>query len=309
MWQFGILKLLGLLTLLLWVYWYVKRLFFTKPFSLSERYGRNSWVVITGGSEGIGLGFAKRLAQEGFNLVLISRSEEKLKKAKEELLHVNQLIDVLTISMDFANSHKASFFDELEKKLEGLDISILINNVGTLPSNGFNDQSSQEVRDTIVINCCSQVGMYKLILPKLQKRKLRGAVIDMASGAAYAPMPIMPSYSGTKAFMEFFSRGLGLYANNVDILSVTSGCVCTAMTNFRPIGKGSSALNKSVSVEDTTEGILNLLGQSTTSCGAWKNNLVQSLLPAILALIPHDLVWHILKRNKPLNDLELYRSF
>lgn len=83
---------------------------------MSDRYGAHSWAVVTGGSEGIGLAIAKKLAQQGFNIVIIARSTEKLRIAREEILKENQLADVLTLSMDFSNSDKAEFFKEIESK-------------------------------------------------------------------------------------------------------------------------------------------------------------------------------------------------
>ena len=52
---------------------------------LKRRYGEKSWAVITGSTSGIGAGFAQQLGQEGFNLVLVSRSKQKLTDQKEEL--------------------------------------------------------------------------------------------------------------------------------------------------------------------------------------------------------------------------------
>lgn len=77
-WFCGILKMLELL---LRLFWFARRQLRTTD-HLPARYGRGSWVVITGGSEGIGLAMAKELARLGFNLVLIAKKVELLNKAK-----------------------------------------------------------------------------------------------------------------------------------------------------------------------------------------------------------------------------------
>jgi NADPH:quinone reductase-like Zn-dependent oxidoreductase len=69
---------------IVWVAYELHALF-SPRIDLAARYGKGTWTVITGGSEGIGYAFAKQFAELGFNIVLISRSEEKLTKAKAEL--------------------------------------------------------------------------------------------------------------------------------------------------------------------------------------------------------------------------------
>ena len=61
-------------------------------FVLLERYGKGSWAVVTGASDGIGEGFCYELARDGFNVCLISRSEDKLKRVEEKVRQVNPKI-------------------------------------------------------------------------------------------------------------------------------------------------------------------------------------------------------------------------
>lgn len=60
-------------------------LLFMKPKNLLKRYGKKSWAVITGGSEGIGYGIAKELAKTGFNVILIARKKDKLIESCAEI--------------------------------------------------------------------------------------------------------------------------------------------------------------------------------------------------------------------------------
>lgn len=309
MWPFKLVCLLVLIKVLLWVYQTVKKIFLLKPINFAETYGRNTWAVVTGGSEGIGFGIAKRLASEGFNIVLIARNQQKLEKAKEEILRVNQLTDVLMISMDFAKSDKAAFFEEVETKLEGLDISILVNNVGMVQLKLLFDQEPKELRDTTVVNCCSQVGMTKLLVPKLMARSRRSAVIDLSSIAAYEPHLVFPSYHATKAFNGYLSEGLGTYVPNVDYLTVYPGMVSTPMILDRPAGSGSNLLLTVVSVEDSVRGIIDALGNISNTNGAFRHNSLYSIVPYIVSLIPKDLVPFLIKNDKRSNTLEAWKSY
>ena len=99
-----------------------------------NRYGRNSWAVCTGCTEGIGLAQAHYLAKQGFNIVLISRSQEKLQRVAKDLeehtfegKNCKTRIIVCDFSKDFNAEHFQKMYDA---SLSDLDISILCNNVG-----------------------------------------------------------------------------------------------------------------------------------------------------------------------------------
>jgi predicted amino acid dehydrogenase len=68
----------------------------------TDRYGKDSWAVITGGSDGIGFACAKHLAKQGFNIVLLARNIEKLAKCADELKQINKEIKTRVIEIDFA---------------------------------------------------------------------------------------------------------------------------------------------------------------------------------------------------------------
>ena len=255
----AILGLVGLARLLFWVYCYLRNLFFLRPVPLIQKYGKKSWAVVTGASDGIGLGIAKRLAIEGFNMVIIARNQEKLETVKKDLLKINELIDVVVISADFSESNKADFFKKIDEKIRDLDVSVLVNNVGVLFSKDALQLSAKEIRDTIVVNCCSQVGMDKLLIPKMQKRSTRCAVIDLSSMATMTPLYLHGVYGATKCINEYICQGLSSYVKNVDFLCVNPGFVSTNMTLNREAGKG-FASTATVSVNDCVDGIFNSLG-------------------------------------------------
>ena len=85
----AIIVFVGILKLMRWVFHtskFIKRNFFTKGLDLFKRYdGENSWAVVTGGSDGIGLEMSRRFARLGFNVCLIARTLSKLESAEKEL--------------------------------------------------------------------------------------------------------------------------------------------------------------------------------------------------------------------------------
>jgi 17beta-estradiol 17-dehydrogenase / very-long-chain 3-oxoacyl-CoA reductase len=93
----------------------------------------------------------EQLASEGFNIVMIARNREKLEAAKKAVMNKNSLCDILIISKDFTESSEAGFFTEIEQKIEGLDVSILVNNVGVMPPADNLAYTTPMIRDTVVV--------------------------------------------------------------------------------------------------------------------------------------------------------------
>lgn len=303
---FAIISLYGLARLLLWVYHYVFRIAFIKPLNLPERYGKGSWVVVTGGSDGIGLALAKRFARDGFNLCLIARSEQKLEAAKEQLMKINPLIDVMCLQKDFSQCHKAEFFTDIQKQLEELDVSVLVNNVGMMPPKEPLEQTAKELTDTIVVNVCSQVGMSKLLVPRFIKREKRCAQIDVASASTLTPTPAFAAYSASKTVNEVLSRAMTTYVQNVDILTVNPGFVSTNLCPMAP-GTGEFFL-KTVTADDCAKDTVDCLGIVDQCYGARLHNIQLPCLYALVNLIPRDLRRFVVKLSAEANSIEAWKK-
>lgn len=200
------------------------------PHDLRKRYGANSWVVITGSSGGIGLGFACEFAKLGFNIVLISRSDEHLQAAKKEVLEYaatakNNEIQVKTLVMDFSKLECSTvefWKEKFLKPLEDLDVSVLINNVGMNYTENFENIDEQILLDFISVNCTSQMMATRMLIKKLIGRthdesnlnedgeRKRSAIISISSVAGQRPLLYLAPYCATKSFNDFFSRSLAL---------------------------------------------------------------------------------------------------
>lgn len=131
-----------------------------KRADLAAIYGQGSYVVVTGSTDGIGLGYAKLFAESGFNLVCISRSAEKLKEKEKEIrAHASSRkeLKIVNLAKDFSESYKPEFYADIFSAVEKLDVSILVNNVGlgTNDNKEISPNSFKTLIDTVVINCCS----------------------------------------------------------------------------------------------------------------------------------------------------------
>ena len=195
--------------ILLWYLW--KVLAFIWKFSIQylvplfgythdlRKYGE--WAVVTGCTDGIGLQYALQLAAKGFNIVLISRSEEKLRTLSRE---ITVKFDVKTriIVYDFT---KVDGYENISKDLDNLDIGILVNNVGTNYGGpvlqGKNDL--QKTFDIMAVNMFSCVGVSHAVIKGMCQRK-RGLMIHISSISAKIHYPCANVYAATKIFMNKF---------------------------------------------------------------------------------------------------------
>ena len=191
---------------LIWTYSYLYktlrfayRLKLAKKINLLERYGKDSYVLITGSTDGIGKKLMFKYAALGFNLVSISRNQERLDKTAEEVKNESPKCDIISIKADLANSSPA-FYKELDKKLENIDISVLVNNVGLDSLDLFHEQSYEFMHDLMTINMYTLTFMSKILFERLRKRR-HASIVNIASVAADHDMAYFAVYNGTKAYV------------------------------------------------------------------------------------------------------------
>nr|XP_025137803.1 UDP-N-acetylglucosamine/UDP-glucose/GDP-mannose transporter isoform X7 [Bubalus bubalis] len=145
-----------------------------------------------------------KLARQGFNVVLISRTLEKLQAIAAEIeLTIGSTVK--TIQADFA---KDDIYDYIKEKLKGLEIGILVNNVGMLPnllpSHFLNTPA--DIQSLIHCNITSVVKMTQLILKHMESRQ-KGLILNISSGVALFPWPLYSTYSASKAFVCYIFQG------------------------------------------------------------------------------------------------------
>lgn len=215
---------------------------FLKPFpALGARYGKG-WAVITGGTAGIGFEIAKILVKEGVNVVIVARDQQRLKEAADALKLINPAASVLTMSCDAASPN----FDKIRQELQGLEVSLLVNNVGVhndIPTN-VEDLSSAEVDRIISVNCNFQVNFTSLLIPQLKShrntavasgnKRSATTILNVSSLTSQMAMPLLSVYAGTKAFEEHWSACLAaeLHPSGIEVLCVRPGLTVSRMSGI-----------------------------------------------------------------------------
>lgn len=189
---------------------------------------------MTGASDGIGREFALQLSRAGYSTLLVSRTASKLEALGAEIKSKYNT-STKTLAMDFA-ANIDNDYAKLKALVDGLDIAILINNVGASHSIPvpFTQTESSEVDSIITINCIATLRVTKLVAAGMTQRK-RGLILTMGSFGGLLPTPLLATYSGSKAFLQQWSTALGaeLAPYNVHVELVQSYLVTSAMSKIR----------------------------------------------------------------------------
>jgi 17beta-estradiol 17-dehydrogenase / very-long-chain 3-oxoacyl-CoA reductase len=137
--------------------------------------------------------------------------------------------------MDFSRDDDADY-DALSELVSGLDVGILLNNVGQshdMPVS-FIETPRQELQNIVTINCLGTLKVTQVVAPILKQRQ-KGLILTMGSFAGWTPTAYLATYSGSKAFLQHWSSALAaeLASDGVDVQLVLSHLVTTAMSKVR----------------------------------------------------------------------------
>lgn len=191
---------------------------------LSERYP--GAALITGASAGLGEAFARRCAREGMDLVLVARRRERLEALAAELKKAHK-VKALVLAEDLSQPGAP---DAIKAACDeaGFAVSMLINNAGFGSHALFHETDRQWQRNMVTVNCQAPVALTDLFLPDMVERGY-GAVIFLASTAAYQPTPHFAVYGATKSFNLMLGEALWaeLRPFGVDALAVSPGYTTT----------------------------------------------------------------------------------
>jgi uncharacterized protein len=163
------------------------------------------WALITGASAGIGEALAVELAQAGVHLVLTARRRERL-EALAQRLGSQHSVQTKVLVADLTDpGAPPQIFAATEGA--GLPIEVLINNAGFGEYGEFLRSTPELQVDMVQVNCTAVVHLSRLFLPKMVERGT-GAMMIVASTAAYQPVPYLATYGATKAFDRMLAEAL-----------------------------------------------------------------------------------------------------
>jgi uncharacterized protein len=185
-------------------------------------------ALITGASSGIGRAFARALAERGMSVVLIARSEERLRALATELSERHK-IRAEVIAADL--SQEAAIRQiQLEVQRRGLVIDLLVNNAGFATNGSFETLPTETDHQQVMVDVTAVVDLTHAFVPALLERSPGAAVINVASTAGFQPLPYMAVYGASKAFVLSFSQALAeeYRARGLRVLALCPGATETA---------------------------------------------------------------------------------
>lgn len=208
-------------------------------------------ALITGASSGIGEALAHCFAQAHYNVVLVARSEGKL-QALAELLAQKYGISATVQAADLARPGAAA---ELQARLtrQKHSIDVLVNCAGVLEQGVFADMEASSHQGMIDLNISALTGMLSAFLPGMVKSG-QGRVLNVASIAAFQPIPMLATYAATKAFVLSLSESL---AEELRDTGVTVTTLCPGITATNMLTQAAGANEKLSALPDFLVGDVN----------------------------------------------------
>ncbi len=188
-------------------------------------------AIITGASRGIGKAIAQRLAENGVNLVLASRTRETLDETVNEIKEKTK-VKVIGVPTDVSKLEDLKNLADTALK-EFKTIDILINNAGVSSQYPFEKQPLEDIEMLAHTNYLGYVRLIRLIIPHMLERK-SGAIINMVSGSTLVdPVPrTFLTYSSLKVGLRAFSKGLfwEMRDRGIKVTSILPGVADTDLT-------------------------------------------------------------------------------
>lgn len=198
-----------------------------------------SVALVTGASAGLGVDFARQLSARGHRLVLVARRRDRLEALAAELGNTR------AVALDLgAPGAAAALMADLAA--HGEQVELLVNNAGFGLAGPFAELDGPRQRQMIDLNCGALAELAHAVLPAMIARK-SGAILNVASSAAFQPGPGMAVYFATKAFVLSFSEALHEEVRRHGV-TVTALCPGPTATEFGAVaGWGGNALIDKIS--------------------------------------------------------------
>jgi len=194
----------------------------------SKKNGSGLTALITGASSGIGEALARRFAEGGYQLVLVARSGDKLKRLAADLSAAHGVKAWVAVT-DLAQPDAAKKLAAAMKR-NRRPIDVLVNNAGVLGHGAFVDMTSAKHQQLIDLNVTGLTAMLAHFVPPMVARG-HGRVLNVASIAAFQPVPSLATYAATKAYVLSLTESLSeeLKGSGVSITALCPGITATSM--------------------------------------------------------------------------------
>ncbi len=243
---------------------------------------RAKTVLVTGASSGIGKAFAFQFAALGAHPILVARSENKLDKIANTIREKYK-VDCFPVVLDLSEENAAQVLFEQTGSLK-MEVDVLVNNAGVGAIGKFDAYDTERYHSLLRLNIDSLTELCWLYLPAMRARNF-GGIINVASTAAFLPLPYVAVYAASKSYVLHFSEAL--YGELLNT-KVTVTCLCPSRTKSNFAKRANSPFQQDAAKSaDTPENAARtginafLKGKQTVISGRQKFTV--SVLPRFLS--------------------------
>lgn len=247
-------------------------------------------ALITGGSSGIGLEYARQLAARGYELALVSNRGEELEKA-QTALSIEFGVKVHTLNADLA-CHGAAAQVLAWCDSEDIVPDILVNNAGMFFIEYLKVESLEKVSAMMALHM-ETVTELCILFGSRMKAEGRGYILNMASMTAWIPAPGIAVYSASKAYLVSFGRGLSHELKPYGV-TVTTVCPAAVDTGLYPLGdKLRTALKRLGIIKNPEWLVRRALKGMFHGRRLMRPGPLNRLVPFLVSIAPNSLIDHL----------------
>lgn len=249
------------------------------------------WALVTGASAGIGETFARELARRGMHLVLAARREDRL-RALADQLSTEHGVQTAAVPIDLGKPGAAGVL-WLEASHEGRAIHLVVNNAGFGLKGPFADLSLDRQAEMVRVNCSAPLELAHFALQAMGARG-EGGILNVASIAAYQPIPTMATYAATKAFLLTLSEAISHEARGtgVRVTCVNPGPV---QTEFQQVA-GTAVSGRTPGVRTPEQVVTAALGALERGDPVVVPGIANRLAMSLARFAPRSLVLDVARR-------------
>ena len=257
-------------------------------------------ACITGATSGIGAAFAKRFAEQGYDLIITGRRKEKIESLSNTLSKENK-ISVEVIIAELSDDKELELLAEKIKEIKNLEI--LVNNAGFAKQNLFHEEDFSTHEVMLKVHNLALIKLCHAVLPHMVS-KGKGIIINVSSLSAFTPFPTNAIYSASKSFVKLFSESiyLELKGTGVKVQALCPGMTRTDFHEKMGFDKNTfykdKGMMKAMTPEEVIDISLQYLEKDKVLCVPGGNNKFSSFL---LKVLPQAVIYKVVSSmmNKP----------
>lgn len=233
------------------------------------------WAIVTGASSGIGVEFAKQIAERGLNIVLTARRVERMEALAEEI-RSSYKVEVRVVGLDLT---KPDMLSDLMPAVADLEIGLLVNNAGMNAAGAFYKTDLGQHLKTHALNTTAPTILaHHYVQPMLERKK--GGIIFTASTSSFFPVPYLGNYAATKAYILSLADSMNheLESKGIKVQALCPGYTRSEMSegvpdNFMMMQPG-PVVKKSLD---------KLMGNYPSVVPGWPNVMMTRILPYFMS--------------------------